>query len=90
MCSIVNKIFARVIWKSFSFHFIQIKKKHYQALYDVKGNIIIKIGESASNRISNIKSINQKERKKIVIIVTLHSAISVHLVPDYAFSVKFC
>ncbi len=26
-CSIVNKILAHVIWKSFSFHFIQIKKR---------------------------------------------------------------
>ncbi len=27
LCSIVNKILAHVFWKSFSFHFIQIKKR---------------------------------------------------------------
>ncbi len=27
LCSIVNKILAHVLWKYFSFHFIQIKKK---------------------------------------------------------------
>ncbi len=26
LCSIINKILAHVIWKSFNFHFIKIKK----------------------------------------------------------------
>ncbi len=38
LCSIVNKILAHVIWKSFSFHFIQIKTKNVPTFLEFRSN----------------------------------------------------